>query len=293
MIKFDPYHFTESEIQVRIRRFSKLKEGTNEDYKLIFSCLDLTTLEGSDNNEKVLSVCRKATGFSPNVAAVCFYPPFVRLAKSELQNSGVKVASVAGGFPSGQTSLKIKLEEVKWALDEGADEIDMVISRGKFLEGEYTVVSDEIAAIKETCGSAHLKVILETGELKTIANIRKASEIALNAGGDFIKTSTGKISPAATPEAFLVMLDTLLEFYKKTGQKRGIKPAGGISEPEQALLYLNLLRAVPGNDWAHKDLFRIGASRLADKLTGRDELEIEIFDFSIHPQISKPQISSI
>ena len=168
----------------------------------------------------------------------------------------MKVASVAGGFPSGQTSLKIKLDEVKWAVEEGADEIDMVISRGKFLEGEYTVVSDEIAAIKEACGSAHLKVILETGELKTIANIRKASEIALNAGGDFIKTSTGKISPAATPEAFVVMLDTLLEFYKKTGQKRGIKPAGGISEPEQALLYLNLLRAVLGNDWATQRPFQ-------------------------------------
>jgi deoxyribose-phosphate aldolase len=271
MIKFDPYRFTESEIQVRIRQIQQAaKEGTIEDYRLILSCLDLTTLEGSDNNEKILSVCIKAANFSPNVAAVCFYPPFVRLAKSELKNTGVKVASVAGGFPSGQTSLKIKLDEVKWAVEEGADEIDMVISRGKFIEGEYTVVSDEIAAIKEACGSAHLKVILETGELKTIANIRKASEIALNAGGDFIKTSTGKISPAATPDAFVVMLDTILEFYKKTGQKRGIKPAGGISEPQQALLYLNLLRAVLGNDWATKDLFRIGASRLADKLTGRD-----------------------
>jgi deoxyribose-phosphate aldolase len=271
MVTFDTYRITEHVIQDRIKKIqSSAKEGSVEDYKLILSCLDLTTLEGADNNEKILSVCRKATNFSPNVAAVCFYPPFVRLAKSELQNSGVKVASVAGGFPSGQTSLKIKLDEVKWAVEEGADEIDMVISRGKFLEGEYTVVFDEIAAIKEACGTTHLKVILETGELKTIANIRKAGEIALNAGGDFIKTSTGKISPAATPDAFVVMLDTILEFYKKTGQKRGIKPAGGISEPEQALLYLNLLRAVLGNDWAHKDLFRIGASRLADKLTGRD-----------------------
>ncbi len=270
MVTFDTYRITEPEIQDRIKKIQlSAKEGSVEDYKLILSCLDLTTLEGSDNNEKILSVCKKAAGFSPNVAAVCFYPPFVRLAKSELKNTGVKVASVAGGFPSGQTSLKIKLDEVKWAVEEGADEIDMVISRGKFLEGEYTVVSDEIAAIKEACGSAHLKVILETGELKTITNIRKASEISLNAGGDFIKTSTGKISPAATPEVFVVMLDTILEFYKKTGQKRGIKPAGGISEPQQALLYLNLLRAVLSNDWATKDLFRIGASRLADKLTRR------------------------
>jgi deoxyribose-phosphate aldolase len=269
MIIFNPYHFTEAEIQTRIMQLQQTAvEGTVEDYKLILSCLDLTTLEGSDTDEKIRSVCRKATGFSPNVAAVCFYPPFVKLAKQELQHTQIKVASVAAGFPSGQTSFKIKLNEVKWAVDEGADEIDMVISRGKFLEGEYTVVSDEIAAIKEACGSAHLKVILETGELKTIENIRKASEIALSAGGDFIKTSTGKIAPAATPEAFVVMLDTLLEFYQKTGQKRGIKPAGGISEPEQALLYLNLLRATLGNDWANKNLFRIGASRLADKLEG-------------------------
>jgi deoxyribose-phosphate aldolase len=267
MVTFDTYRITEPEIQDRIKKIQlSAKEGSVEDYKLILSCLDLTTLEGSDNNEKILSVCKKATDFSPNVAAVCFYPPFVRLAKSELKNTGVKVASVAGGFPSGQTSLKIKLDEVKWALEEGADEIDMVISRGKFLEGEYNVVFDEIAAIKVACGSAHLKVILETGELKTIANIRNASEIALNAGGDFIKTSTGKISPAATPEAFVVMLDTILEFYKKTGLKRGIKPAGGISESAQAIIYLNLLRATLGNEWTKKELFRIGASRLADNV---------------------------
>jgi deoxyribose-phosphate aldolase len=270
MVTFDTYGITESEIHDRIRKIqSSAQEGSVEDYKLILSCLDLTTLEGSDNNEKILSVCRKAAGFSPKVAAVCFYPPFVRLAKSELKNTGVKVAAVAGGFPSGQTSLRIKLDEVKWAAEESADEIDMVISRGKFLEGEYNAVFDEIAAIKEACGKAHLKVILETGELKTIAHIRKASEIALNAGGDFVKTSTGKISPAATPEAFVIMLDTILEFYKKSGKKRGIKPAGGISEPEQALLYLNLLRTTLGNDWATKDLFRVGASRLADRLDGK------------------------
>jgi deoxyribose-phosphate aldolase len=267
MVQFDPYSFTESDIQKRIIQVQQSHGNASaEDYKLILSCLDLTTLEGSDNDEKIKSVCRKAIEFNPRVAAVCFYPPFAKLAKSLLHNSGVKVASVAGGFPSGQTSLKIKLDEVKWALQEGADEIDMVISRGKFHAGEYSMVFDEIAVIKEACGIAHLKVILETGELKTIENIRKASEIALNAGGDFIKTSTGKISPAATPEAFVVMLDTLLEFYKKTGQKRGIKPAGGISEPEQAMLYLNLLRTTLGNDWANNEFFRIGASRLADKL---------------------------
>ena len=145
----------------------------------------------------------------------------------------------------------------------------MVISRGKFLEGEYNVVFDEIAAIKEACGSAHLKVILETGELKTIENIRKASEMALNGGGDFIKTSTGKISPAATPIAFVVMLDTLLEFYQKTGQKRGIKPAGGISEPEQAMLYLNLLRTILGDEWAPKDL--LGSERAGWRINSMGE----------------------
>jgi deoxyribose-phosphate aldolase len=270
MINFDPYHITELEIQDRIRQVQHAaKEGTIEDYKLILSCLDLTTLEGSDNTEKIRSICRKAMSFSPNVAAVCFYPPFVRLAMSELQNTGVKVASVAGGFPSGQTSLKIKLDEVKWAIEEGADEIDLVISRGKFLAGEYNAVFDEIATIKEVCAKVHLKVILETGELQTIENIRKASEIALNAGGDFIKTSTGKITPAATPEAFIVMLDTLHEFFQKSGEKRGIKPAGGISEPHQAFLYLNLLRITLGNEWAHKNYFRIGASRLADNLMKR------------------------
>ena len=270
MIQFDAYNYTESDLLNRIKQDTSIPgKAKTEDYKLILSCLDLTTLEGSDNEEKIRSMCFKATDFNPNVAAVCFYPPFARLAKSILRPSGVRVAAVAGGFPSGQTSIRIKLDEVKWAVQEGADEIDMVISRGKFLAGEYQVVSDEIAAIKEACGKAHLKVILETGELKTIANIRKASELALNAGGDFIKTSTGKISPAATPEAFVVMLDTLLEFYKKSGQKRGIKPAGGISEPEQAMLYLNLLRTTLGNEWANKDLFRIGASRLADKLVDR------------------------
>ncbi len=273
MVKFDDYRYTGSEISSRVNEvFSSLKNESIEDLKLILGCLDLTSLEGSDNSEKIISVCRKAAGFSlsgnsiPNVAAVCFYPPFVRLARKELEHSGVKVASVAGGFPAGQTSLKIKVEEVKWAINEGAEEIDMVISRGKFLSGEYNEVHDEIAVIKEACGSVHLKVILETGELQTIENIRKASEIALNAGGDFIKTSTGKTSPAATPEAFIVMLDTILEFYDKTGQKRGIKPAGGIAETNQAILYLNLLRVVLGNEWGKKDFFRIGASRLADNL---------------------------
>ncbi len=273
MIKFDPYRLTGEQLKERIL-LSQQAANLNcaEDYKIILSCIDLTTLEGSDNNEKILNVCRKATEFAgkgeniPNVAAVCFYPPFVRLAKSELLNTGVKVASVAGGFPSGQTFLSIKLDEVKWAIEEGADEIDMVISRGKFLEGEFNVVFDEIAAIKEVCGKVHLKVILETGELQTIESIRKASEIAINAGGDFIKTSTGKITPAATPEAFVVMLDTILEFYNKTGKRIGVKPAGGISETDHALTYLNLLRDTLGTAWVNKDYFRIGASRLADNV---------------------------
>ncbi len=240
--------------------------------KIIYNCIDLTTLEGADTNEKVLNLCQKARTFNnkgrdiPNVAAVCIYPPFIRIVKKNLDGSNIKTASVAGAFPSGQSPLYVKLEEVKYAVNEGADEIDMVISRGKFMEGEYNLVFDEIASIKEICKEVHLKVILETGELGTISNIRKASEIAINAGADFIKTSTGKISPAATEQTVLVMLDTIKEFFEKTGKQIGIKPAGGISEPSQALAYFNLINHTLGKQWITNEYFRIGASRLADKI---------------------------
>jgi len=238
--------------------------------KRIISCIDLTTLEGTDNNEKIFQLCRKACSYAakdiPLPAAVCVYPPFVRAAKKYLAGTGVSVAAVTGFFPSGQAPLFLKLEEVKFTVDEGADEIDFVISRGKFLEGNEQSVFDEIAAVKEVVKDLHLKVILETGELKTGENIRKASEIAISAGADFIKTSTGKSIPAATEHAAFVMTNVIKEYFLNTGRKIGIKPSGGITDTMQAVRYFLLVRHVLGTDWLTKDLFRIGASRLADNL---------------------------
>lgn len=240
--------------------------------KFILSSIDLTSLEGSDTSTKIIDVCNKAKSFHkkhntiPNVAAVCVYPTLVNIVKKELKNTGIKTASVAGAFPSGQSPLPIKLSEVRYAIDEGADEIDMVISRGKLLEGNYNAVFDEIAAIKDICKNNHLKVILETGELESLTNVRRASEIAMHAGADFIKTSTGKINRAATPEAMLTMLEAIKEYYIKTHKKVGIKPAGGISELVDAKNYVKLTYTVLGNTWLNNSLFRIGASRLADNV---------------------------
>ena len=236
----------------------------------IMGIIDLTTLEGSDTDQKVVDMCRKGMGIEelslglPNVAAVCVYPTLVGTARKALEGSRLKVAAVAGAFPAGQSPIHIKVEEVKYTVGEGADEIDMVISRGKFLEGEYNLVFDEIAAIKEACGDAHLKVILETGELQTPTLIRRASDIAIAAGADFIKTSTGKIQPAATEVSMLIMLQAISDHYRETGKMVGIKPAGGISDNDKAIHYYTLTSEVLGNDWLSKDLFRIGASRLVD-----------------------------
>lgn len=239
---------------------------------IIMGLIDLTTLEGADTDEKVRAMCKKGMTIEklglglPNVAAVCVYPTLVAAARKALEGSRLKVAAVAGAFPAGQSPIHIKLEEVKYTVGEGADEIDMVISRGKFLQGEYNQVFDEIAAIKEACGEAHLKVILETGELQTATLIRRASEIAIKAGGDFIKTSTGKIQPAATEMAMLVMLDAIKDHYNETGKMVGIKPAGGISDAETALKYYILTEEVLGNEWLNNEWLRIGASRLVDNL---------------------------
>jgi deoxyribose-phosphate aldolase len=200
------------------------------------------------------------------VAAVCVYPTFIKTVKDNLKGSDINIASVAAGFPSGQTPLFIKREEVRFAVDQGADEIDIVISRGKLIEGEYNEVFDEIMELREASSGVHLKVILETGELESVYNIRKASELAINAGADFIKTSTGKIKPAATERAMLIMIDTIKEYFTKTGKKVGIKPAGGISEPHQVLNYYIMVNGILGEQWLNKDYFRIGASRLADNL---------------------------
>lgn len=249
--------------------------NTIDAYRTILSLVDLTTLEGSDNEAKIKVLCKQAESFKdqgdkvPNVAAVCVYPPFVKQAKALLKGKSINVASVAGAFPSGQSPIEIKVAEIKYAVSEGADEIDMVISRGKFLSGDYKTVGEEISAIKEACGETHLKVILETGELQSLNNIRLASDIAIASGGDFIKTSTGKIQPAATEQAFIVMLDAIKSEFDRSGKMIGIKPAGGIAEPEDALRYYLLVESILGNKWLNAELFRFGASRLATKILNK------------------------
>lgn len=260
-------------IEERAARFTKrsIKNETKLNGLLLtLNMIDLTTLEGKDTEGKVKQLCYKAVHLHdvypglPTVAAVCVYPSMVATAKKALGDSGVNVASVATAFPSGQAPRNVKISDVKYAVQQGADEIDMVISRGKFLEGEYNYVFDEIAAVKEACGEARLKVILETGELVTYDKVRRASDIAMYAGADFIKTSTGKISPAATMPVTLVMLEAIRDFYYKTGKMIGMKPAGGISKSKLALHYLVMLNETLGEDWMNNHWFRFGASSLAN-----------------------------
>ena len=254
----------------RITSRSIKNEAKIQGLQLALNMIDLTTLEGADTEKKVMHLCNKAQHLHdaypnlPTVAAVCVYPNFVKTAKAQLKGSGINVASVATAFPSGQSSLEIKLLDTKIAVDAGAEEIDMVISRGKFHEGDYSFVFDEIAAIKEACGTSRLKVILETGELGTFDKVRKASDIAIEAGADFIKTSTGKISPAATLPVTLVMLEAIKDYYYKTGIQVGMKPAGGISNAKLALQYLMLVKETLGKDWLNNQWFRFGASSLAN-----------------------------
>lgn len=262
-------------VEERASRFTKrsLKNETKiNGLKLALNMIDLTTLEGKDTEGKVKQLCYKAMHLHdfypglPTVAAVCVYPSMVAVAKKALGDSGIKVASVATAFPSGQSTRDVKLRDTKFAISQGADEIDMVVSRGKFHQGEYNFVFDEIAAIKEACGDARLKVILETGELGSYDKVRKASDIAMYAGADFIKTSTGKISPAATMPVTLVMLEAIRDFYYKTGKKIAMKPAGGISKAKLALHYLVMLNEVLGEEWMNNEWFRFGASSLANDI---------------------------
>jgi deoxyribose-phosphate aldolase len=240
--------------------------------RLALSMLDLTTLEGKDSAEKVRSLCRKAITPDPgdpslpHVAAICVYPSLVPVARQALAGSAVKIASVATGFPSGQYPLEVRLDDTRRAVEAGADEIDMVISRGLFLAGERGRVYDEIASIKEACGEAHLKVILETGELETYDLVRAASDLAIHAGADFIKTSTGKVNPAATMGVTLVMLEAVRDHYLKTGVRIGVKPAGGIRTAKQSLHYLVMVKETVGDDWLTPDLFRFGASSLTNDI---------------------------
>lgn len=274
-------------IEERIARLTKRSiknESKKEALLMAISMMDLTTLDAKDTPGKVKQLCAKALrphdrlSHVPPVAAVCVYPNMVAIAKKELEGSKVKVASVATAFPSGMSTKKIKIDETKYAVNEGADEIDMVISRGKFLAGEYNFVFDEIAAIKEACGNAHLKVILETGELSTLDNVRKASDIAMYAGADFIKTSTGKIQPAATLPVTLVMFEAIKDFYFKEGKMIGMKPAGGIATSKIAMQYLVVLRETLGEAWMNADWFRFGASSLAnDVLMQLEKLETGVY----------------
>jgi deoxyribose-phosphate aldolase len=239
---------------------------------LAIRCVDLTTLEGADTPGKVRALCAKGRRPDPTdpgtppVAAICIYPDLVPVAKAELVGSPVKVASVATAFPSGRASLAVKLADTRDAVAAGADEIDMVIDRGAFLAGRYLPVYEEIVAVREACGTAHLKVILETGELSTLDNVRRASWLALLAGGHVIKTSTGKVTPAATPPTALVMLEAVRDFHLSTGERRGVKLAGGIRTAKEAVRYLVQVNEVAGPEWLDPDLFRFGASTLLNDL---------------------------
>ena len=260
-------------VEERVARFQTRSikgDSKLQALKMALNMIDLTTLEGKDSPGKVQQMCYKAMHLHdelpnlPTVAAVCVYPSMVKIAKNALLNSKVNVASVSTAFPSGQAPLAVKLADTTFAVNEGADEIDMVISRGKFLAGEYNFVFDEIAAIKDACGNARLKVILETGELLTLDNVRKASDLAILAGADFIKTSTGKIQPAATMQVTYTMLMAIKDYYDATGKMIGMKPAGGISTSKLALHYLVMVKEVLGNAWLSNEWFRFGASSLAN-----------------------------
>ena len=248
------------------------KDSKMQALYLALSMIDLTTLEGKDSEGKVKQLCYKASHLHykhpglPNVAAICVYPTMVPIAKKALEGTGINVASVATAFPSGMADINAKLDEVKSVVDAGADEVDMVISRGRFLNGDYEYVSDEISQVKDACGKAHLKVILETGELVTLDNVQLASDIAMESGADFIKTSTGKVSPAATPPVVLTMLEAIRDFQIKTGKKIGMKPAGGIGTAKQAIQYLVMIKETLGDEWLSPNLFRFGASSLANDI---------------------------
>ena len=245
---------------------------TTEVKKFLFHCIDLTTLNTTDSDQSVMRFTQNVNRFDEefpdmkNVAAICVYPCFAEIVKDTLEVEDVKIACVSGGFPSSQTFSEVKVAETAMALMEGADEIDIVISVGKFLSGDYEAMCDEIQELKETCKEHHLKVILETGALRTAENIKKASILSMYAGADFIKTSTGKQQPAATPEAAYVMCQAIKEYYAETGIRIGFKPAGGINTVDDAIAYYTIVKEVLGKEWLDNSLFRLGTSRLANLL---------------------------
>ena len=251
---------------------NKAANDTPEVKKFLFNCIDLTTLRCEDNDESVMRFTQAVNRLDEehpdlkNVAAICVYPNFAEIVRDTLEVEDVQIACVAGGFPSSQTFPEIKIAETAMALNDGATEIDIVIPVGKFLAGDYEAMCDEIEEIKDACKTHRLKVILETGALRTAANIKKASILAMYAGADFIKTSTGKQQPAATPEAAYVMCQAIREYYEQTGTRIGFKPAGGISTVHDALVYYTIVKEVLGEEWLNNGLFRLGTSRLANLL---------------------------
>lgn len=257
------------------RSEAAIPPGNNKELlKQIFSLIDLTTLSEQDNTENVSLLCEKvnqqteAYPAMPGVAAICVYPELVAVVKEKLDNPLISIASVGGGFPASQTFTNIKVMEIEQAIEQGAEEIDMVMPVGKFLVDDLEYVEYEINVIKQRVGPVHLKVILETGSLKEFSLIRKASLLSIGAGADFIKTSTGKISPGATPEAMVVMCCAIRDYYNRTGKKIGIKPAGGISDTQTALFYYHIVKEILGEEWLNSERFRIGASRLANRILG-------------------------
>ena len=264
---------SDEEVAANVKRLIEEKvekNNTLEVKKFLFNCIDLTTLKCTDSEESVMAFTEKVNEFDDtypdlkNVAAICVYPNFAKIVNETLQVENVGIACVSGGFPSSQTFQEIKVAETAMAIHDGATEIDIVLSVGKFLSGDYEGVCDEIQELKSVCGEKHLKVILETGALKSAENIRKASILSIYSGADFIKTSTGKESPAATPEAAYVMCSTIKEYYQKTGRKIGFKPAGGINTFHDALVYYTIVKELLGEEWLTNELFRLGTSRLAN-----------------------------
>ena len=268
-------NLNDAEIQAKVDRIIEEKgaeNNTEEVKKFLFNCIDLTTLNCTDSDESVMKFTEKVNQFDDefpdlkNVAAICVYPNFAEVVKNTLDVDGINIACVSAGFPSSQTFIEVKIAETAMALMEGANEIDIVISVGKFLSGDYETMCDEIQELKDTCKECHMKVILETGALKTASNIKKASILSMYAGADFIKTSTGKIQPAATPEAAYVMCEAIKEYHEKTGNKIGFKPAGGINTVHDALVYYTIVKELLGEEWLNNKLFRLGTSRLANLL---------------------------
>lgn len=274
LAKYDT-QLNDADVQVQVAALIEKKvpeNNTEEVKKFLFNCIDLTTLNTTDSDESVMRFTEKVNRLDDefpdlkNVAAICVYPNFAQVVKDTLEVEGINIACVSGGFPSSQTFTEVKIAETAMALADGADEIDIVIPVGAFLSGDYETMCEEIMELKETCKEHHLKVILETGALKTASNIKKASILSMYSGADFIKTSTGKQQPAATPEAAYVMCQAIKEYYEQTGNKVGFKPAGGINTVNDALIYYTIVKEVLGKEWLSNELFRLGTSRLANLL---------------------------